>query len=97
MSRTQKKQTDYACRAAARPTIGAEDVGEDSPEVLVLCQFIDHFCQAAGGHFEEERQTIGQAGVDQELGHEDGAGLQHSEEPNAPPDFLKAKTHETHR
>ncbi len=96
MSGTQKKYIDYACGAAARPTVGAKDVGEDSPEVLVLRQSVDHFCQAAGGHFEEEGQTTGQAGVDQELGHGDGAELQQSEEPNAPPGFLNIK-HETHK
>lgn len=79
---------DYTSRAVAWPTVGAKDVGEDGPEVFVLRQFVDHFCQIARCHFEEEGQTLGQAGVDQELGHKDGAELQHSEEPNAPPDFL---------
>lgn len=73
------------------PTVGAKDVGEDRPEVLVVRQLINHFCQAAGRHFEEEGQVFGQAGVDQELGQGDGADLQHSEEPNTPPGFLKTK------
>lgn len=75
----------------AWPTIGAIDVGEDGPEILILCQFIDYFCQAAGGHFEEVRQTFGQTGVDQELCQEGGADLQHGEEPNSPPNFLKTE------
>lgn len=73
------------------PTVGAKDVGEDSPEVLVVRQLINHFCQAAGRHFEEEGQVFGQAGVDQELGQGDRTELQHSDEPNTPPDFLKTK------
>lgn len=80
----------------ARPTVGAKDVGENSPEVLVLRQLINYFCQAAGRHFEEEGQTVGQTGPDEELGHGDGAGLQQSEEPNAPADFLKTE-HTRHR
>lgn len=59
------------------PTVGAKDVGEDSPEVLVVRQLIHHFCQAAGCHFEEERQVFGQASVDQELSQGNGADLQH--------------------
>lgn len=35
------------------PTVGAKDVGEDSPQVLVVRQLVDHFSQAAGRHFEE--------------------------------------------
>lgn len=71
------------------PTIGAKDVGEHGPQVLVLRQPIDHFCQAAGRHLEEEGQTFGEAGVDQELGHWGGQELQQSEEPNTPSYFLK--------
>lgn len=85
------ERIDFTSRAAAWPTIGAKDVGEDGPQVLVLRQFIDHFCQAARCHLEEEGQTFGQAGVDQELGQGDGAELQQSEEPKATPDFLKTK------
>lgn len=59
------------------PTVGAKDVGEDSPEVFVVRQLINHFCQAAGCHFEEERQIFGQASVDEELSQGNGAELQH--------------------
>lgn len=71
------------------PTIGAKDVGEDGPEILVLRQLVDHVCQAAGSHFKEEGQTPGEAGVDNELGQGGRAELQHSEEPNAPSSFLE--------
>ncbi len=60
------------------PTVCAEDVGEDGSEVLVLGQFINHLCQAAGGHLEEGGQTLGQASVDEELSQRDGAELQQS-------------------
>lgn len=76
---------------AAWLTVGAEDVAENRPEVLVVGQLVDHFSQAARCHFEEEGQTLGQTGVDQELGQGDGADLQHSEEPNAPADFLQTE------
>lgn len=72
-------------------TVGAENVGEDGPEVLVLRQFVDHLCQAAVCHFDEEGQTFGQAGVDQELGHGDGAELQQSDKPNASTGFLQTE------
>lgn len=59
------------------PTVGAKDVGEDSPEVFVVRQLVNHFCQAAGCHFEEEGQIFGQASVDEELSQGNGADLQH--------------------
>lgn len=91
------KRPDHTNRAAIWRTVGAKDVGENGPEVFVLRQLVDHLCQGAGSHFEEEGQTFGEAAVDQELSQGDGAELQHSEEPNAPPGFLETKTHQTHR
>lgn len=78
------------------PTVGAEDVGEDRPEVLVVRQFVNHFGQAARRHLEEEGQVLGQAGADQELGQGDGTQLQHSKEPNTSTGFLKTKARVTH-
>lgn len=70
-------------------TVGAKDVGEDGPEVLVLRQLVHHLRQAPGRHFKEEGQALGQTRVDEELGQGGGAELQESQEPNAPPDFLR--------
>jgi len=91
MSGVPDTSIDLNSGTAARPTVGAKDVAENRPEVLVLRQFVYHFCQAARSHFEEEGYALGQTGVDQELGHGDGAHLQQGEEPNAPPDFLQTE------
>lgn len=80
MNGVLRKKCDYTNRTAA--TICAKDVGEDSSEILVLRQFIDHFCQAARGNFKEEGQMFGEASVDQELGQWDRNELQQSEKPN---------------
>lgn len=76
-------------RRRCPPTVGAKDVGEDGPQVLVVRQLVDHLRQAAGGHFEEEGQTSGQARGHQDLGQGGGADLQQSQGPNAPAGFLE--------
>lgn len=78
------------------PTIGAEDVGENRPEVFVVRQFVNHFGQAARRHLEEEGQVLGQASADQELGQGDRTQLQHSKEPNTSTGFLKTNARVTH-
>lgn len=54
--------------AADGGTVGSKDVGEDSPQVLVVRQLIDHLGQTARSHLEEGRQTPDDAGGDEELG-----------------------------
>lgn len=71
------------------PTVGAKDVGEDGPQVLVVRQLVNHLRQAARRHFEEKGQTLGEASGRQQLGQGGGADLQDSEEPNTPAGFLK--------
>lgn len=68
-----KISPDTADRAGL--TVGAKDVGEDSPEVLIFSQLIDNVCQATRGHFEKERKMFGKASIDQELGQGDRAEL----------------------
>lgn len=74
------------------PTVGAKDVGEDGPQVLVVRQLVNHLRQAARRHFEEKGQLFGEAGGDQQLGQGGGADLQDGEEPNTPAGFLKMIT-----
>lgn len=76
-------------------TVGAEDVGEDSPQVFVVRQLVHHLCQTARCHLEEGRQTPDDAGVDQELGHGGRQELQQSKGPNTAANSLQVNTHET--
>lgn len=92
VSRAWRRETLTAAGSRLHRTVGAEDVGEDGSQVLVLRQPVDHLRQAAVGHLEEGGQTPGQAGVDQELGDGEGDELQHSQEPDAPPNFLRINT-----
>lgn len=49
-------------------TVGSKDVGEDGPQVLVVCQLIDHLGQTAWSHLEEGRQAPDEAGGHKEPG-----------------------------
>lgn len=54
--------------AAGGGTVGSKDVGEDGPQVLVVCQLIHHLGQTAWSQLEEGRYAPDEAGEDKELG-----------------------------
>lgn len=95
LKKKKKKKRLMATGLQPGRTVGAKDVGEDSPQVFVVRQLIHHLCQTARCHLEEGRQAPDDAGVDQELGHGGREELQQSKGPNTVPDSLQVKMHET--
>lgn len=93
-NRVQPEEEETEGLQAGR-TVGAEDVGEDGPQVFVVGQLVHHLCQAARRHLEEGRQTPDDAGVDQELGHGGREELQQSKGPNTVANSLRANMRET--
>lgn len=91
----KKKKRLMATGLQPGRTVGAKDVGEDSPQVFVVRQLVHHLCQTARCHLEEGRQTPDDAGVDQELGHGGGEELQQSEGPNTVANSLQVNVHGT--